>query len=405
MYSQYPVNFPSASSQAYSVHGVNPQFATPEMFNPTAMGAQSNLQEMLNQNEVTAQQSQQAPLLLNSTQSASERWDGKSKLLKFLEPVLGSMRSVLEPIANVFYAMPATFRGLSSDVTTATSETSADEEAKKEFLVPQPRYIAQRKTNYRIPPRTKKYTELKVNLERLRQNKDLHDYIKTKKYKFNYPLTFYYPRVKYVINPNMFATKPNNSRLTQYRKESMKRNETKVESNEILNVSSDWKPIIIPTMNITLKVENTGEKKSKKRFKRKNLRARRSVHVKDLDINSKSKNFLNLNSEDDRGSVKRGFFSFIEFFLDPVSFIFKHAAEYTNSLVDDSLNNKAPPIYYTLAQRVVMYNLDALAGMFDLEDEIKKHYISGLKKKKNKNKSKSKDKLKKPKIKIKTKLT
>ncbi|CAH2059526.1 unnamed protein product, partial [Iphiclides podalirius] len=190
LYSQYPIDFPSASSQAYSANGVNPQFASPEMYNPTGLGAQSQSQEILHQNEVTAQQSQQAPtLLLNSTRSASERWDGKSKLLKFLEPILGSVRNVLEPIANVFYAMPATFRGLGYDVTTTSSETNADEENKKEFLVPQPRNMAQRKTNYRMAPRPKKYTELKVNLERLRQNKDLHEYVKTKKYKFNYPLT------------------------------------------------------------------------------------------------------------------------------------------------------------------------------------------------------------------------
>ncbi|XP_013165455.1 PREDICTED: uncharacterized protein LOC106116241 isoform X1 [Papilio xuthus] len=77
LYSQYPIDFPSASSQGYSVNGVNTQFASPDMYNPTAVGSQSHSHEIIHQNEVTAQQSQQAPtLLLNSTRSASERWDG-----------------------------------------------------------------------------------------------------------------------------------------------------------------------------------------------------------------------------------------------------------------------------------------------------------------------------------------
>ncbi|XP_068625394.1 uncharacterized protein Osi4 [Battus philenor] len=77
VYSQYPIDFPSGSSQAYSVQGVNTQFASPEMYNPTALGSQTHSQGVIQQNEVTAQQSQQSPtLLLNSTRSASERWDG-----------------------------------------------------------------------------------------------------------------------------------------------------------------------------------------------------------------------------------------------------------------------------------------------------------------------------------------
>ncbi|CAG4964244.1 unnamed protein product [Parnassius apollo] len=77
LYTQYPIDFPSVSSQAYSVNGVNSQFASPELYNPTGLGSQQHTHEILHQNEVTAQQSQQAPtLLLNSTRTASERWDG-----------------------------------------------------------------------------------------------------------------------------------------------------------------------------------------------------------------------------------------------------------------------------------------------------------------------------------------
>ncbi|CAK1594307.1 unnamed protein product [Parnassius mnemosyne] len=77
LYSQYPIDFPGASSQAYSVNGANTQFASPELYNPTGLGSQQYTHEILHQNDVTAQQSQQAPtLLLNSTRSASERWDG-----------------------------------------------------------------------------------------------------------------------------------------------------------------------------------------------------------------------------------------------------------------------------------------------------------------------------------------
>ncbi|XP_049880620.1 uncharacterized protein LOC126377043 isoform X2 [Pectinophora gossypiella] len=73
LYSQYPIDFPSASSHAYSVSGMSPQF--PEMYNPTALG--SHQQSELLHNDASAQQSQQAPVqqLLNSTR-ATERWDG-----------------------------------------------------------------------------------------------------------------------------------------------------------------------------------------------------------------------------------------------------------------------------------------------------------------------------------------
>ncbi|KPJ02951.1 hypothetical protein RR46_00551 [Papilio xuthus] len=392
LYSQYPIDFPSASSQGYSVNGVNTQFASPDMYNPTAVGSQSHSHEIIHQNEVTAQQSQQAPtLLLNSTRSASERWDGKSKLLKFLEPILGSVRNVFEPLANVFYSMPATFRGLNSDVTTASSETNVDENNIKEFLIPQPRHIAQRKMNYRMAPRTKKYTELKVNLERLRQNKDLPDYLKTKKYKFNYPSTYYYPRVKYFVNPNIFITKPNNSRLSQYRKETMRKNETVEEkNNDFITETSDWKPIIMPQItNVTLKANDTNNKvkKSKKKHtRRKNKRTKRDVN------NNIVPTFYD---QSDLGNDKkiiafgRGFISIFgsglfEFLIDPMSVIFKHAGEITKDLIESSTKKKKPPHYYSIAYNMVMHSLDTIAGMFDITNVLTEQYLGDLTKKKNK---------------------
>ncbi|XP_013185011.1 uncharacterized protein LOC106130661 [Amyelois transitella] len=78
LYSQYPIDFPSAASNAYSVSGVNPTFGSPEMYSATALGAHPH-QELLQQGDASAQSSQQAPaLLLNSTRAA-ERWDGIRK--------------------------------------------------------------------------------------------------------------------------------------------------------------------------------------------------------------------------------------------------------------------------------------------------------------------------------------
>ncbi|CAH0683949.1 unnamed protein product [Chilo suppressalis] len=77
LYSQYPIDFPSASSHAYSVSGVSPQFASPELYSPTALGAQQQAHELLQQPDASAQQSQQAPALqLVNTTRAAERWDG-----------------------------------------------------------------------------------------------------------------------------------------------------------------------------------------------------------------------------------------------------------------------------------------------------------------------------------------
>ncbi|XP_031764117.1 uncharacterized protein LOC113514509 [Galleria mellonella] len=76
LYSQYPIDFPSASSHAYSVSGVSPQFGSPEMYNPTALGTHPHAHELLQPNDVSAQSSQQAPTLLVNSTRAAERWDG-----------------------------------------------------------------------------------------------------------------------------------------------------------------------------------------------------------------------------------------------------------------------------------------------------------------------------------------
>ncbi|KAI8423215.1 hypothetical protein MSG28_014253 [Choristoneura fumiferana] len=244
LYSQYPIDFPSASSHQYSVSGANPQFGTQEMYNPVLTPHQH---ELLQQNDASAQQSQQAPTLYNSTR-ATERWDGKSKLQQFIEPLIDGFKSFVDPIASVFYqAMPATFRGLNSDVSTQKSIEEVKEEVKRprEILLPQPRNIAQRKMNYRnsLTHRPKKYNELKFDLDKLKHNKDLHDYVKTKKYKYNYPNTYYYPRVKYFVNPHSFNPKINNSRLTPYRKESNGYNST---PNVLWNIANFFKGLFSP---------------------------------------------------------------------------------------------------------------------------------------------------------------
>ncbi|XP_011554423.3 uncharacterized protein LOC105385700 [Plutella xylostella] len=87
LYSQYPVDFPSASSHAYSVSGVSPNFASPEMYNPTALSAHPHAHEMLQQGDASAQQSQQQPTLqlVNNTR-ATERWDGFRRRPMFYGP-------------------------------------------------------------------------------------------------------------------------------------------------------------------------------------------------------------------------------------------------------------------------------------------------------------------------------
>lgn len=95
LYSQYPIDFPSASSHAYSVSGVSQQFASPEMYTPTGMGVQAQANEIIHHSDVTAQQSQQAPSLLINSTRAAERWDGFRR-----RPIsYGQSRATSEPFS------------------------------------------------------------------------------------------------------------------------------------------------------------------------------------------------------------------------------------------------------------------------------------------------------------------
>lgn len=358
------------------------------------MGAHAQTNEIIHQSDATAQQSQQAPTLLVNSTRAAERWDGKSKLLKFLEPVLDGIRSVVDPIANVFYgAIPATFRGLNYDVSTTKHADPVDNgldeleiiKRPRQILIPQPRNIAQRKMAVRKNRnRPKKYAELKVSLDRLKHNKDLHDYIKTKKYKYNYPNTYFYPRVKYFVNPNSYL-KPNNSRLMPYKKES-----TEVINTTVLN-DSDWKPIVV--LNNTFPETVTNKNRRRRRFRKKQKlnkkrrnRSKRSVDTSSTNHNADARSFDQLVPY----STGRGFFEFLQFFFatDPIGNIIQQSNEYTKNVLDQSLKSNEPG-YYTVAYNMVMMSLDLLEGLLNVNDALVDH-VSGDKKKKRRRKYKNK---------------
>lgn len=357
------------------------------------MGAHAQNNEIIHQSDATAQQSQQAPTLLVNSTRAAERWDGKSKLLKFLEPIIDGVKYITEPIANVFYgAIPATFRGLSSDVSTAKSIEPADEEVDeleivkkpRQILVPQPRNIAQRKMTYRKNRhRPKKYTELKVSLDRLKQNKDLHDYMKTKKYKFNYPNTYFYPRVKHFVNPNSFF-KPNNSRLMPYRKEAF----------EIVNTTvfndSDWKPTIV--LNHTYSEPVTRSPHMTRFRRRKHNKKRRVRSERSIDVDSSFRN-ASARSYNEKKSYNTGrsFFDFLKFFFasDPIGNLIQQSDEYTKSILNQSLKSKEPG-YYTMAYNMVMMSLDVLEGLMSVNEALENHLFEDGKRKRRRKKLKKK---------------
>lgn len=375
------------------------------MYNPTALASPTHSHEMLQQADVTAQQSQQAPTvqLANNTR-ATERWDGKSSLLRFLEPLASGIRSFVDPIASLFFqAMPATFRGLTSDVTKAKSQqydepiesasTIVEEKAKKpkEILVPQPRNIAQRKTTnarkrgLRNRP-TKKYADLKVDLNKLKRNKDFHDYIKTKKYKYNYPYTSYYPRVKHYTNPNNLIAKLNSSRLESYKRDPSFVNSVKF-SNETSSFqslysfnNSDWKPIVtidtISPTNITFDVGN-GQKRSKRQvqFVIPHSRPYR---------NSSIVNVLKSNTQTSRVKESgRGFLSFFEYFFEtePVQGILTEAETYAKNVFKKTVikEHHSPPKYYLLTYDMVMFSLAVLDDFAHMQKAIYDHMFGSSK--------------------------
>lgn len=364
----------------------------------------SHQAEILPHNDASAQQSQQAPTvqLLNSTR-ASERWDGKSKLEKLLEPIVNGIRSYLDPIADVFYSMPATFRGLNSDVT--TMKTIEEEKKPREILVPQPRFIAQRKMNYRkaYRPRPKKYTELNLDLDKLKKNKDLYDYLKTKKYKFNYQNTYYYPRVKYFVNPNNFFVKPKNTRLVPYIKEIIP-NVSTPKPNISLAHLGYWKPVILlPVLknqsnlhnstksNHSMNVDNTRHK-----------RVKRSLDDFAVDDLSKTGDL----KDNDLRISGRSIVAFMQALSNqvPVKGMWKHANIYTKKLIKHSLKAVGPPAYYSITYDIIMMTLDIIDGLIEVHHDLTEHFFGGKPKKqkahshppKQKPSKKKKKKKKKP---------
>lgn len=378
------------------------------MYSPTGLG-NPHAHELLQQADASAQQSQQAPTLqlVNSTR-ASERWDGKSKLLKLLEPVLEKIRSIIDPIANVFYSMPATFRGLSSDVPTKSYEPEVAEESivkPKLILVPQPRLIAQRK-NYRkvYKQRPKKYTELKISLERLKHNKDLYDYVKTKKYKYNYPHTFYYPTVNFVANPNSFTSRPNNSRLRPYKRETFQPvtvNET-MNSTLLVSESSEWKPIIIRPEKPVLSPKVNKTTKAKKFYKTNLVRkshsiSKRSVNIDNTQLSYRNSNIFENGSKRNVGTG-RGILDFFEEFFSSeiMSSLVKNAQDYAKGVIKSSLKQtKGPPKYYTIAYEILMWSLEMIDGYVTVEEALHDHVTSKeVEKIKTPSKDKKKNKVK-----------
>lgn len=366
------------------------------MYNPTALASPTHAHEMLQQSDATAQQSQQAPTvqLVNGTR-ASERWDGKSSLLRFLEPIISGVKSLVDPIASMFFsAMPATFRGMTSDVTKAKSQQSnepiesastiVEEKVKKpkEILMPQPRNIAQRKTTttrkrgLRNRP-TKKYADLKLDLDKLKRNKDFQDYVKTKKYKYNYPYTSYYPRVKHHTNPGNLYGKLNSSRLSLYKKDHSFMNSfkfsnstSKLEALYSFN-NSDWKPIVttdtIAPINVTFNVSN-----SIKRNKRQVVES----HTKPYR-NSSIQTHLKINSQ------ARGVMSFFDYLLnsEPVQVFIEEAGSYAKNVIKKSVlkEQHSPPKYYLLTYDMVMFSLAVLDDFAQMQKSIYDHMFGGSK--------------------------
>lgn len=393
---------------------MTPQFATSDVYNPTALASHSHTHEMLQQSDATAQQSQPAPTvqLANATR-ATERWDGKSMLLKFLEPLIDGVRTFVNPIANVFMdAMPATFRGLTSYVTATKSKNfdedltpaaSTEEKAiqPKQILIPQPRYIAQRKSaeiRKRDQNKPKKYTEMKINLENMKNNKDYIDYVKNKKYKYNYPYTHYYPRVKYFVNPNTFleksqashklinVTSNNHSRykrpITLFSNDIISNNKT-IKNKYILNntdfhESNDWIPIISPEFST-------------------HTRSKRNVRTTEI-YSQKPIQAINYgNKQQNQG---RGFFDFL-FNEDPWGEIIDKASKYTKSIIKSNIKpqlNSGPPKYYLITYDIVMFSLQVLDDFVQMKQAMYQHLFGHKAKRtkpiKNKNKTKKKKTIK-----------
>lgn len=337
------------------MNGVSPQFASPDIYNPTGLG-QSNVHDIL-QHDANAQPSQQAPTLqlINGTRAA-ERWDGKSKLERLFDPIIKKFRRIIEPIATVVYdAMPATFRGLN---TATTKSVDAIEEVKtpREFLQPQPRLIAQRKNARKNKP--KKFSGIKISLNRLKHNKDLDDYVKNKKYKFNYPNTYYYPRIKHTVNPNQFLVKPNNSRLVPYKRKSSNMNVVLV-SNE-----SEWRPIV--AYNITLPAVTTSSKSKARKNVTRFKSNRRTRPKRSLTFKNENQSIIDKTNKIEG----KGFLDFVSLLFsdDPISKLLD-VTKYTKSYLKETLKSQEPE-YYSYTYSILMATLDFIDGMLDAESAL-----------------------------------
>lgn len=364
------------------------------------MGAQAQTHDILQSQDARAQQSQQAPtqILLNST-NAEQRWDGKSAILRYLEPIISTFKSVVSPITNALYGAMPTVRNLNSDVSTATNvEPDLDYEVKKpkEFLVPQPRLIkAQRKNFRKTGTRPKKHAELKIDLDRLKHNKDLYDYMKTKKYKHNYPSTYFYPRVKYIVQPVPYHLKPNNSRLIPYRNIHTT-TDTPTTKNDLSFVDSDWQPVIVFN-NTKLQNETRAEVKRKGKkglgrkamrrfFRRKsNLKRRKRIKRDLADLNTKSSN----------EHVERGFFDIISVFFtsDPINNLLDKFNDYGKNYLREQLkSSRGESPYYTTVYNIFLTGIDIVEGILGVGEEMHDHYIREVNSGKRINKNKYKTK-------------
>ncbi|GBP17557.1 hypothetical protein EVAR_12267_1 [Eumeta japonica] len=131
-----------------------PHFPSSELYNPTALASHGHAHEILQHQDSAAQQSQSSPTLhLVNVTRAAERWDGKSRLMQLLKPVMDSVKTIMDPIIDAF-GIPATYRGMQSDISATPSKIdetdnnpdSFPEAAKvvklRQILVAQPRTTA-----------------------------------------------------------------------------------------------------------------------------------------------------------------------------------------------------------------------------------------------------------------------
>lgn len=196
-------------------------------------------------------------------------------------------------------------------------------------------------------------------MNRLKYNKDLEDYAKTKKYKYNYPHTNYYPKVKFIVNPNYYASK-HNTRLVPYKRDRFIANETYV-ANE-----TDWKPVLYSP---TVVLQNISQIRRSYFYFRPSIvkrnRAKRSIHDK--------LNFENKLVADVPGS-STGLLKLF-FGLDLLGSI---PNKNTKSILKHSVKFTEPP-YYTMVYEILMMTLQAMEGLFEAAEAMEDHLFGNSK--------------------------